>query len=223
MNHQRIQYQAKRRARQVTLQNRSVPPLRPKVVEQIAKDFPSLQVISNGGVNSLDEIQRRTINTSVAGVMVGRAVINHPCTFAAVDDVLCSDTARNHPNTRRSVLLSYIDYCQDQEFKLEQCTGMSAGQQGNKGEESIIWHRRRLVAPVFHLFTGEEGNDQYQRRLRKLLERADRHTSSSMLLAAMALIPESVLDKPAHEHVPWDEIPKFEFVKRCGAIQRTIY
>lgn len=228
MNHQRIQYQAKRRARQVTLQNRSVPPLRPNVVEQIANEFPSLQVISNGGVDCLDEFQRRTKNTSVMGVMVGRAVINHPCAFVAVDDIVGTGTPWNDAKTRRTVLLSYIEYCLEQESKLEQCTRMSPGEpitnkRKSQEEDSIVWHRRRLLAPVFHLFMGEEGNDQYQRRLRKLLERGDRHTTSSMLLAAMAQIPDTVLDKPIHEHVPWDEIPKYDFVKRSGSIQRTIY
>jgi len=230
INHQRVQYQAKRRARQVTLQNRSVPPLRPNVVNRIANDFPSLQVITNGGVDCLEEIHRRTSHSSVAGVMVGRAVINHPCAFAAVDDILWTAAPSTvYPaKTRRSVLLGYIEYCLEQESKLEQYTLLSRDQPApnsrkSKEEDSIIWHRRRLLAPVFHLFMGEEGNDQYQRRLRKLVERAERHTSSSMLLAAMAQIPESVLDKPVHEHVPWDKIPKYDFVKRSGSIQRTIY
>ncbi len=225
VNHQRAQYHAKRRAREVTLQNRSVPPLRPGVVDQIALDFPSLQVSSNGGIDNLDEIQRRIHNNSVAGGMVGRAAINHPCSFAAADTILWKETPGGNLMTRRQVLLRYIEYCQEQESRLEYVLGDSV--QGTtkwrKEVDSMAWHRRRLVAPVFHLFMGEEGNQGYQRRLRKLVGRGDRHSTPSMLLAAMTEVPSFTLDKPIHEHMCWDEIPKYDYIKRAGAMQRTIH
>jgi tRNA-dihydrouridine synthase len=228
VNHKRVQYQAKRRARQVTLQNRSVPPLRPLVVDQIAHEFCQLEVSSNGGIDCIDEIQNRvmTSKSAVIGAMVGRAAINHPCSFGAVDEQVWGQEASFR--TRRTVLSSYIEYCQHQEMRLQevlvvQGAGLSTGNVAGRDEDSIGWHRRRLVSPVFHLFVGEDGNEAYQRRLRKLVERADRHSAHSMVAAAMAEIPTEVLDKPLHDHTPWKKIPAYDFVKRSGAMQRTIY
>lgn len=227
VNHQRIQYQAKRQARQVTLQNRSVPPLRPGVVEQIAQDFPNLHVTSNGGIDTMEEIRRRGIldhRSPVAGAMVGRAAINHPCAFAAVDRNLYGHELLF--TTRRQVLSSYIGYCEHQDRVLHDVLGMQVNDvrgQWRREEDSIAWHRRRLVAPAFHLFMGEDGNQAFQRRLRKLVGRADRHPAHSMLMAAMAEISSDSLDKPLEDHVPWNSIPKYDFIKRSGAMQRTIH
>ena len=227
VNHKRVQYQVKRRARQVTLQNRSVPPLRPLVVDQIAQEFSQLEVSSNGGIDSMDEIRNRvTSESAVVGAMVGRAAINHPCSFAAIDEQLWGQDVSFR--TRRSVLSNYIEYCQQQERRLQEVLVVkNAGglQRGTtrEEEESLKWHRRRLVSPIFHLFVGEDGNEPYQRRLRKLVERADRHSAHSMAAAAMAEVPTEVLDKPLHDHTPWKKIPAYDFVKRSGAMQRTIY
>ena len=84
INHKRKQAKAKRRAREITKYNRCVPPLRPGVVRELAQRFPFLELVTNGGVQSLDEVESIlkdiTVSTpeSIHGVMVGRAVINHP-------------------------------------------------------------------------------------------------------------------------------------------------
>lgn len=229
INHQRVQYHAKLLSRQVTLQNRSVPPLRPGVADKIAQDFPKLQVISNGGIKCIDEVHTR-LSCGVVGAMVGRAAINHPCSFAGVDKEVWrqDDDSSPSPMTRGKVLLDYIDYCQEEESRLEHTLSdkqraHSTARRRREDFDSIAWHRRRLVAPIFHLFMGEEGNEAYQRRLRKLVSRADRHPTPSMILAAMAEVPSRSLDKPLKEHTPWDQIPKYDFTKRSGAMQRTIY
>ena len=154
----------------MTLQNRSVPPLRLGVPEQIAKDFPKLQVISNGGVDCIEEAKCRISGTQVVGTMVGRAAINHPCSFAGMDAVFWKKESLSNPMTRRKVLLNYIEYCQEEESRLEH---IGENHQLGKQFGSIAWHRRRLVAPIFHLFMGEEGNEAYQRCLRKRIARAD--------------------------------------------------
>lgn len=229
VNHQRVQYQAKRRARQVTLQNRSVPPLRPKVVRQIAQDFPDLQVSSNGGIDTMEEIRERGVpsnDSPVAGAMIGRAAINHPCAFAAVDRELYGQDLLYA--TRRQVLTNYIGYCEHEERRLRESLGVKVmcrgGHPFQDGDSSSMeWQRRRLVAPAFHLFMGEYGNEPYQRRLRKLVGRACRHSAHSMLMAAMTEVPSTSLDKPLADHVPWKNIPQYDFIKRAGAMQRTIH
>jgi len=79
------------------------------------------------------------------------------------------------------------------------------------------------VAAPFHLFMGEDGNNAYQRRLRKLVARADRYTAHSMLRAAMTEIPISTLNQKVDEYTPWEDIETFDFNKKAGAFQRTIY
>ena len=229
INHKRIQYRAKQQARQATIENRNIPPLRAHVVERIASDYHGrLQVITNGGISSMDQLLERTnsnhikgsATNPIAGAMVGRAAINHPCSFANVDAILWKDNDGKKLTTRRQVLETYMDYCQEQEHELIQGMGKNHGQDWKKET------RKKLVAPAFHLFMGEEGNSSYQRRLRKLTSRGDRHTSVSMLGAAMAELPRHVLDdKAVHDHVPWNEIEQYDglITKRSGSMQRTIY
>eukprot|EP00979_Chaetoceros_neogracilis_P004325 scaffold766_cov185-Chaetoceros_neogracile.AAC.5 len=215
INHKRVQYIAKKQARQATIQNRNIPPLRPDVVNRIAEQFPNLEVISNGGISSMDQIEKRCSGSSsetsaVVGAMVGRAAINHPCSFAGVDSLLWKD--HSPKPTRRQVLEQYVEYCEREEAKM---AGVS--------RDNLKNYRKKLIAAPFHLFMGEEGNNIYQRRLRKLNSRSDRHPVPSMLLAAMSEVPCMTLDKPVDDHVPWEEIEKYDFTKRAGSMQRMIY
>jgi tRNA-dihydrouridine synthase len=214
INHKRVQYLAKRQARQATIQNRSVPPLRPKVVERIAEEFGHLEVVSNGGIQSMTHIKDRLADNQVAGVMVGRSAINHPCSFAQVDSILWN--AQTNKPSRQQVLQTYIEYCEEQE------TQMRAAFPGRSNGE-VQDFRRKLIAVPFHLFMGEDGNNAYQRRLRKLSSRGHRHSAASMLVAAMRELPTETLEKSVEEYTPWDDIEKFDFTKRAGAMQRTIY
>ena len=216
INHKRVQYIAKKQARQATIQNRNVPPLRPDVVHRIAERFPHLDVISNGGISSMDQITKRCRGSSseetsaVIGAMVGRAAINHPCSFAGVDSLLWKD--HSPKPTRRDVLEQYVEYCEREEANM---SGVS--------RDNLKNYRKKLIAAPFHLFMGEDGNNAYQRRLRKLNSRGDRHLVPSMLLAAMSEVPSATLNKPVDDHVPWEMIEKYDFTKRAGSMQRMIY
>jgi len=64
-------------------QNRDVPPLRYDVVYQLKIDLPQLEIILNGGVTSLDQIEG--ILQQVDGVMVGREAYQNPYFLAEVD------------------------------------------------------------------------------------------------------------------------------------------
>jgi len=236
VNHKRVQYFAKREARQATIKNRSVPPLRPKVVEQIAQDFGSRwEIVSNGGIQSMshvaDRLQRKQKDAAdtrrdqqqvdnlwkgqaVTGAMVGRAAINHPCSFATVDSVLWGATKT--PKTRLQVLERYMEYCQVQEANLKTTFPSTKPAQWK-------YIRKQLVAVPFHLFMGEEGNNAFQRRLRKLSGRGERTTAKGMLDAAAREVPSEILEKSVEEHTPWADIEHFDFTKRSGSMQRTIY
>ncbi len=65
-------------------QNREIPPLKYDYVYQLKKDFPHLEIIINGGVNSLQATEDHLLH--VDGVMIGREAYHNPYILAEVDD-----------------------------------------------------------------------------------------------------------------------------------------
>jgi len=57
-------------------ENREIPPLKYQYVHRLKQDFPHLEIIINGGITSLPEINLHL--KSVDGVMIGRAAYSHP-------------------------------------------------------------------------------------------------------------------------------------------------
>ncbi|MGH8370647.1 MAG: tRNA dihydrouridine(20/20a) synthase DusA, partial [Gammaproteobacteria bacterium] len=64
-------------------QNRELPPLRYDVVQRLKTDFPQLDVIVNGGIRSLTEMENHL--SALDGVMIGREACSNPYLFADVD------------------------------------------------------------------------------------------------------------------------------------------
>jgi tRNA-dihydrouridine synthase len=212
VDHKRVQYRAKQKSRLATIKNRSVPPLRPGVVNQLAEALPHLEFVTNGGVDSMEDIQDRldAAPSNVVGCMIGRAAINHPCSFGLADTLWGDEIL--HAPTRGEVLATFADYCAMEEERLR-----ALGRPGSFMEAL----RRRLVAVPFTLFVGEEGNNVFQRRIRKLISRPDRHTARSILLAAMAEMPVESLNRPVTEHSL--EMESYtEYNQRSGPLQRAI-
>lgn len=79
-----------------TTGNRTVPPLRYDVVHRLALEFPELEIVLNGGIDSLgaanDHIRGAGewggYGGGVAGVMVGRAAYFDPWTFRHTDSAI---------------------------------------------------------------------------------------------------------------------------------------
>lgn len=212
VDHKREQYQAKKRARSQTIQNRSVPPLRPNVVNMLAEDMKHLEFVTNGGISSMETINARLHGqpSNLVGAMIGRAVINHPCSFAEVDR-LWGETPTSR--TRGAVLEDFIGYCKREEERVK-ALGATDG--------DILNLRQRLVAVPFQLFAGEDGSNQYQRRIRKLIHRPDRYSSHVILMAALSEVPTISRELPVTMYVPISAIQDFDFVHRSGPFQRRI-
>ncbi|HEY0877271.1 MAG TPA: tRNA dihydrouridine(20/20a) synthase DusA [Zeimonas sp.] len=64
-------------------ENRTVPPLRYPVVARLARDFPSLVFVLNGGLRTHDDALAQLVD--VDGVMVGREACENPWMLADVD------------------------------------------------------------------------------------------------------------------------------------------
>ncbi len=64
-------------------ENRTIPPLDYPRVYQLKKDFPDLEIIINGGITTLEDIDEHLRH--VDGVMVGREAYQNPYFLAAID------------------------------------------------------------------------------------------------------------------------------------------
>lgn len=87
-------------------QNREVPPLDYQRVYRLKKDFPDLEIVLNGGLQTLDQCRHELLH--VDGVMVGRSAYSDPYSFASIDQTLYKSNAAIR--SRDQVLDEYIDY-----------------------------------------------------------------------------------------------------------------
>ncbi len=87
-------------------QNREIPPLRYEVVYQIKKDFPGLNIILNGGIKTLADIDAHLLH--VDGVMIGREAYSNPYFLAEIQRQYFSSSGK----TRDEVIDSYLPYVQ---------------------------------------------------------------------------------------------------------------
>lgn len=73
-------------------ENRDIPPLNYERVYQLKRDNPELEIIINGGITTLDEVDAHL--QQVDGVMVGREAYHNPYLLAEVDQrVFAADVA----------------------------------------------------------------------------------------------------------------------------------
>jgi tRNA-dihydrouridine synthase A len=87
-------------------ENREVPPLRYEVVHRLKVDFPSLVIVLNGGLATLEAVQSEL--AGVDGVMLGRVAYHDPFLLAAVDRTLF-DASAPVPS-REEVVARMSDY-----------------------------------------------------------------------------------------------------------------
>ena len=90
-------------------QNRTIPPLRHDLVQQLKHDRPALMIELNGGLQDLESCQAQL--SWADGVMVGRAAYDHPLRWAAVDQQLFSDFSHS-PATASAVVRGLIPHAE---------------------------------------------------------------------------------------------------------------
>ena len=82
-------------------QNRTIPPLRYELVQQLKADRPALTIELNGGLQTLEDCQQQLLQLD--GVMVGRAAYEHPLRWASVDADIHGDP--NQPTVKASTVV----------------------------------------------------------------------------------------------------------------------
>ena len=123
-------------------QNRDVPPLNYELVYQMKREFPELELIINGGIETLEECKKHLEQTD--GVMVGREAYHNPYLMTDVDQSIYDDINQDKP-TRMEVLESYKEYMQQQ---------MSEGV-----------YLKSMSRHLLGLFTGEAGAKAWRRHI----------------------------------------------------------
>ena len=87
-------------------QNRELPPLRHDAVWRLKHDFPTLEIVINGGIRHLDEAAMHLRH--VDGVMIGREAYHNPWLLADVDQRLFGED--DPPRERRGIIEAMLPF-----------------------------------------------------------------------------------------------------------------
>ncbi|WP_367026616.1 tRNA dihydrouridine(20/20a) synthase DusA [Methylococcus sp. ANG] len=92
-------------------ENRHTPPLRYDVVQRLKSDLPQLEIVLNGGIQTLDEAERHL--SWCDGVMIGRAAYHNPYLLAEADHRFYGH-GDLRPRTRQEVVEDFLPYVRDE-------------------------------------------------------------------------------------------------------------
>ena len=120
-------------------ENREIPPLRYDIVNQLKQELPQLSIMLNGGIQSLNEIDKHL--QTLDGVMLGRVAYHNPYLLAEIDRrYYASDS---NMKTREQIvndMLPYIAQELDNGARLNHVTrhmmGLFHGEPGGR-----LWRR----------------------------------------------------------------------------------
>lgn len=132
-------------------ENREIPPLKYEYAYQLKQDFPTLEILINGGITTHEQIAEHLQH--VDGVMLGREAYHNPWIMAEVDARYYGDA---YPQkTREEIMLGLREY-----IEAELADGLPL---------------RLIARHVLGLFQGQKGARQWRRMLSdaKLLKDAD--------------------------------------------------
>jgi tRNA-dihydrouridine synthase A len=91
-------------------ENREIPPLKYDFVYQLKRDFPELEIIINGGIRTVEEIDEHL--KYLDGVMIGREAYHNPWLLSVFDELYYGDASQ--PKSRLQVVESMLPYIEAQ-------------------------------------------------------------------------------------------------------------
>ncbi|MCW4186600.1 MAG: tRNA dihydrouridine(20/20a) synthase DusA [Candidatus Thiodiazotropha lotti] len=145
-------------------ENREIPPLHYETVHQLKQDFPALEIIINGGITTLEQVEQNLEH--VDGVMIGREAYHNPWILSQADSLIYG--SEGNPPSRHQIIESMIPYI-DQE--------LSAGTPIN-----------RITRHILGLFQGLPRAKKWRRMLSEEAHKAG--ADSSLILRAAAQVIE---------------------------------
>jgi tRNA-dihydrouridine synthase A len=122
-------------------QNREIPPLRQELVHRLKQDNPGLEILLNGGIASLAEVETQL--AFVDGAMIGRAAYANPYLLAEADGRLFGES-RPAP-TREGIVAVLLSY--------------------TKGETERGVALHAITRHILGLFQGVPGGKAWRRHL----------------------------------------------------------
>lgn len=151
-------------------ENREIPPLKYDYAYQLKRDFPQLEIIINGGIKTLEEID--THLQHLDGVMLGREAYHNPYLMASFDARFYDDPTP--PKTRDEVVAAMLPYIQTQlaqygeggkGVRLNSITrhmlGLTTGLVGARAFRQTLSDPKKLAANQVELLLEAMANVQY--------------------------------------------------------------
>tara|TARA_B100000427_G_scaffold301591_1_gene284864 strand:+ start:99 stop:1082 length:984 start_codon:yes stop_codon:yes gene_type:complete len=90
-------------------QNLNIPPLKYDYVYKLKQDFPNMEIVINGGITSVEEVNSHLKKTD--GVMIGRAAYHTPYFLADIEKEIFKN--KNVPS-RQEVIKNLIPYIKNE-------------------------------------------------------------------------------------------------------------
>ncbi|RKP52363.1 tRNA dihydrouridine(20/20a) synthase DusA [Trinickia fusca] len=136
-------------------ENREIPPLKYEYAYRLKHDFPSLEIIINGGIKTLDEVEAHLQH--VDGVMLGREAYHNPYVLADVDTRFYG--AAGPAKTREQIESELIEYCAAELARgtflgaiMRHALGLHRGVAGARGWRRVLSDSKRLAAADLSIF-----------------------------------------------------------------------
>lgn len=148
-------------------ENREIPPLCYERVHRLKADNPGLEIVLNGGIESLD--QAAAALAQVDGVMIGRAAYHNPYMLAEADRRIFREPGP--PRDRAQVVEALLSYAE------------------RALREGVRLHG--ITRHILGLFQGVPGAKAWRRHLSTAAHRPG--AGVEVIRAAMALVPAGVL------------------------------
>jgi tRNA-dihydrouridine synthase A len=151
-------------------ENREIPPLKYDYAYRLKRDFPELEIIINGGIKTLDEVDAHLQH--VDGVMLGREAYHNPYVLADVDARFYGAT--EPAPTREQVEAELIRYCADEVAGgtflgaiTRHALGLYRGVAGARGWRRVLSDNKKLATGDLAIF------DEARNYLREPVEFVD--------------------------------------------------
>lgn len=117
--------------------NRTIPPLNYDFVTKIKKEYPRIQFILNGGIESIEKAHY--LSKIHDGVMIGRLIQNNPFCLLKVDKLFFNTKKENV--LYQKIILEYFQYIKQR-----------------LGSDSIF----RLLSPLLSIFFGAHNSKKFK-------------------------------------------------------------
>jgi tRNA-dihydrouridine synthase A len=88
--------------------NRKIPPLQYPLVYEMQNKFPELDIILNGGLTELEEVES-VLQNPVSGVMIGREAYENPSILLTVDNKIFDQ--KEKIRSMKDAIRNMIEYC----------------------------------------------------------------------------------------------------------------